>query len=182
MSRSTAKTRGAEPPATPADWTGRRLHFVGIGGCGMSGLAIAAQCRGATVSRSDQSDTSYLPRLRERGITVTIPHTRPWGSLRSQTLASAFGRALGLADAAIVLPHVGTVTEPFPGAATASLADTVRAAAPSSMVAAARDYHHGRDLVQPLLGPGTVCLVLGCGPVERFSPMLLRTGADDGQR
>lgn len=459
MSRGTAKARGAEPPATPADWTGRRLHFVGIGGCGMSGLAIAAQCRGATVSGSDQSDTSYLPRLRERGITVTIPHRRsavppgaelvysavvpkdnverlradalglrqrsrgdllaelvadrryigvagthgkttttamiahclraadpgvgylvggdllgtgrnadwgdenswlvvetdesdrsalflrpdigvltnvdhdhvktfptvgdvaaffqqflaqsgaglappgfaashppghvrehatgtvsigrsgcvfpwrgqrvrvpllgahnaanavaaletcvlagmapvtaaaalgtfagtrrrfqhvgrtpagadvyhdyahhptaiaatvtaarlldpaqvvavfePWGSLRSQTLASAFGRALGLADAAIVLPHVGTVTEPFPGAATASLADTVRAAAPSSMVAAARDYRHGRDLVQPLLGPGTVCLVLGCGPVERFSPMLLCTGADDGQR
>ena len=28
-------------------WTGRRLHFVGIGGAGMSGLAIVARALGA---------------------------------------------------------------------------------------------------------------------------------------
>jgi UDP-N-acetylmuramate--alanine ligase len=103
----------------------------------------------------------------------------PWGSLRSETLATEFGRSLGLADAAIVLPHVGTVTEVFPGAATAALADAVRAAAPGRVVATARDYADGRDLVGPLLGPGTVCLVLGCGPVERFSSLLLRADTTD---
>lgn len=97
----------------------------------------------------------------------------PWGSLRSRTLAAAFGNALGLADAAVVLPHVGTVTEAFAGETTMLLADAARAAAPTRIAVAASDYGAGRDLTEPLLGPGTVCLVLGCGPVERFSQLLI---------
>ena len=38
----------SEPP-----WSGRRLHFVGIGGAGMSGLAIVARALGAQVTGSD---------------------------------------------------------------------------------------------------------------------------------
>src|SRR4051794_18164430 len=35
-------------------WSGRRLHFVGIGGAGMSGLARVARILGASVTGSDR--------------------------------------------------------------------------------------------------------------------------------
>jgi UDP-N-acetylmuramate--alanine ligase len=53
-------------------WRQRRLHFVGIGGAGMSGVAIVAHGLGATVTGSDQVDTPYCARLREQGIEPTI--------------------------------------------------------------------------------------------------------------
>ncbi len=49
-------------------WHGRRLHFVGVGGAGMSGYARAAHALGATVSGSDRMATPYLERLREEGV------------------------------------------------------------------------------------------------------------------
>src|SRR3954469_13374669 len=36
-------------------WSGRRLHFVGIGGAGMSGLAVVAKALGASVTGSDRA-------------------------------------------------------------------------------------------------------------------------------
>jgi UDP-N-acetylmuramate--alanine ligase len=58
----------------PVDWSGRRLHFVGIGGAGMSGLALIAQALGASVTGSDRSESSYTARLREHGINPTLGH------------------------------------------------------------------------------------------------------------
>jgi UDP-N-acetylmuramate--alanine ligase len=49
-------------------WSGRRLHFVGVGGAGMSGYARAAYALGATVSGSDQNDSPYAERLRADGV------------------------------------------------------------------------------------------------------------------
>ena len=49
-------------------WHGRRLHFVGVGGAGMSGYARAAHALGATVSGSDRAGSQYLERLREEGV------------------------------------------------------------------------------------------------------------------
>src|SRR3954465_6012612 len=43
-----------------APWTGRRLHFVGMGGAGMSGLAVVARALGATVTGSDRAPSPYL--------------------------------------------------------------------------------------------------------------------------
>ena len=42
---------------TEGPWSGRRLHFVGIGGAGMSGLAIVARALGAQVTGSDRAPT-----------------------------------------------------------------------------------------------------------------------------
>jgi UDP-N-acetylmuramate--alanine ligase len=58
----------------PADWSARRLHFVGIGGAGMSGLAIVAKSLGARVTGSDRGESSYTERLREHGIEPVIGH------------------------------------------------------------------------------------------------------------
>jgi UDP-N-acetylmuramate--alanine ligase len=56
-------------------WSGRRLHFVGIGGAGMSGLALVAQELGAEVTGSDRSGgSSYAARLREAGIEPVVGH------------------------------------------------------------------------------------------------------------
>ena len=55
-------------------WTGRRLHFIAIGGAGMSGLALVAHALGAQVTGSDRSDSAYLEPLREEGIVPVIGH------------------------------------------------------------------------------------------------------------
>jgi len=53
-------------PARP--WRGRALHFVGVGGAGMSGYARAAHALGASVSGSDGTRTPYLERLEADGV------------------------------------------------------------------------------------------------------------------
>src|SRR4051795_10659730 len=55
-------------------FAGRRLHFVGIGGAGMSGLALVARALGAEVSGSDQADSPYCEPLRAAGIEPAIGH------------------------------------------------------------------------------------------------------------
>jgi UDP-N-acetylmuramate--alanine ligase len=49
-------------------WSDRRLHFVGVGGAGMSGYARAAHALGAQVSGSDGAEGPYLERLRADGV------------------------------------------------------------------------------------------------------------------
>jgi UDP-N-acetylmuramate--alanine ligase len=56
------------------DWAERRLHFIGIGGAGMSGLALVCAGLGAEVSGSDRSDSSYMERLRGAGLDPTVGH------------------------------------------------------------------------------------------------------------
>ena len=55
-------------------WSGRRLHFIGIGGAGMSGLALVCARLGAEVSGSDRADSSYMERLRAAGLEPAIGH------------------------------------------------------------------------------------------------------------
>ena len=50
------------------------VHFVGIGGIGMSGIAEVLQTLGYTVQGSDMSDSANVQRLRKKGITVNIGH------------------------------------------------------------------------------------------------------------
>src|SRR5215212_10511032 len=57
-----------------SDWAGRRLHFIGIGGAGMSGLALVARALGGEVTGSDRADSSYCERLRGVGVEPTIGH------------------------------------------------------------------------------------------------------------
>jgi UDP-N-acetylmuramate--alanine ligase len=56
------------------DWASRRLHFIGIGGAGMSGLALVCAELGARVSGSDRADSSYMERLRATGLDPVIGH------------------------------------------------------------------------------------------------------------
>jgi UDP-N-acetylmuramate--alanine ligase len=57
-------------------WQGRRLHFVGVGGAGMSAYARAAHALGAEVSGSDGADGAYLRALTADGVLqARIGHT-----------------------------------------------------------------------------------------------------------
>jgi UDP-N-acetylmuramate--alanine ligase len=50
------------------------IHFVGIGGIGMSGIAEILHHLGYTVQGSDAAENYNVKRLRERGINITIGH------------------------------------------------------------------------------------------------------------
>jgi UDP-N-acetylmuramate--alanine ligase len=56
------------------NWSSRRLHFIGIGGAGMSGLALVCHRLGAKVTGSDRSDSSYMQRLRAAGLDPVVGH------------------------------------------------------------------------------------------------------------
>ena len=58
----------------PTAFAGRRLHFIAIGGAGMSALALVAHALGAEVTGSDRSESSYLPKLRRAGIEPIVGH------------------------------------------------------------------------------------------------------------
>ena len=53
---------------------GRSLHFIGIGGAGMSGLALVADSLGAAVTGSDRAESPYWGLLRAAGIAPVLGH------------------------------------------------------------------------------------------------------------
>lgn len=57
-----------------AAWNDRTLHFIGIGGAGMSGLALVCHQLGAAVTGSDRADSSYMERLRRHGLEPATGH------------------------------------------------------------------------------------------------------------
>ncbi len=78
---SPAVTPGKAPARTPArslklpDFRGKRIDFLGIGGCGMCGLARMMRSRGAIVSGSDMTASGETDRLVAEGIDVRLEQT-----------------------------------------------------------------------------------------------------------
>jgi len=79
-----ASVTPVNPPAAIPDWIdtnsppdlrGRRVHFVGIGGCGMSGLARIARAKGARCTGSDMARTAVTDALVADGIDVALRQT-----------------------------------------------------------------------------------------------------------
>ena len=56
------------------DWADRELHFIAIGGAGMSGLALVCHRLGARVSGSDRADGPYMDHLRAAGLEPRLGH------------------------------------------------------------------------------------------------------------
>jgi len=52
-----------------------KIHFIGIGGIGISGLAQYMHYKGHTVSGSDIKDSLITKKLRKMGISVSVPHS-----------------------------------------------------------------------------------------------------------
>jgi UDP-N-acetylmuramate--alanine ligase len=53
-------------------WAGRRLHFVGVAGAGMSAYARAAHALGAAVSGSDRADSVFAAALATDGVLEAV--------------------------------------------------------------------------------------------------------------
>src|SRR3954452_5095605 len=51
------------------------IHFIGIGGIGMSGIAEVLHNLGYTVQGSDAADSANVKRLRDKGISVAVGHS-----------------------------------------------------------------------------------------------------------
>ncbi|MDB5532083.1 MAG: murC, partial [Hyphomicrobiales bacterium] len=51
------------------------IHFIGIGGIGMSGIAEVLLNQGYAVQGSDASENANVQRLRERGAKIFIGHS-----------------------------------------------------------------------------------------------------------
>ena len=52
------------------------IHFVGIGGIGMSGLALVMHSLGFKIQGSDISDNKYLNNLKKRKVTIFFKHKK----------------------------------------------------------------------------------------------------------
>jgi UDP-N-acetylmuramate--alanine ligase len=69
------------------------IHFVGIGGIGMSGIAEVLANLGHRVQGSDAADSANVQRLRARGIPVTVGHDAAnLGNAQVVVVSSAIGR------------------------------------------------------------------------------------------
>src|SRR6266511_5108383 len=66
-------TRREETMKLPSDIG--PIHFVGIGGIGMSGIAEVLINLGYTVQGSDASDSANVKRLRDKGAKISIGHS-----------------------------------------------------------------------------------------------------------
>ena len=73
-----------------SDLDGKRVHFIGLGGAGMSGIARIMLARGVWISGSDAKDSSVLAGLRTLGAEVFIGHqTSNLGSADVLVVSSA---------------------------------------------------------------------------------------------
>jgi len=52
-----------------------KIHFIGIGGIGLSGIARLLKSYGHEISGSDIAETTLTKKLESEGIKVTIPHS-----------------------------------------------------------------------------------------------------------
>ena len=90
-----------------ASWSGRKLHFIAIGGAGMSGLALVAHRLGASVTGSDRSESGYVERLRAAGLQPAMdttlrsfrPTQRWWSRPRSPRTILSFNARVSATSA-----------------------------------------------------------------------------------
>jgi UDP-N-acetylmuramate--alanine ligase len=159
----------AEP--VPAARLGR-VHFAGIGGAGMSGIARIMLARGIGVSGSDARDSALLGELRELGASVYLGHA-----------AGNLGH-LGPGDTLVVSSAIRPDNAELAEAARRGLRIVHRAAALASVMVGRRVIAvagtHGKTTTTSMLT--TVLRECGADPGYVIGGILTETGlgAEDG--
>ena len=159
----------AEP--VPAARLGR-VHFAGIGGAGMSGIARIMLARGIGVSGSDARDSALLGELRELGASVHVGHA-----------AGNLGH-LGPGDTLVVSSAIRPDNPELAEAARRGMRVVHRAAALASVMAGRRVIAvagtHGKTTTTSMLT--TVLRECGADPGYVIGGILTETGlgAEDG--
>jgi UDP-N-acetylmuramate--alanine ligase len=152
----------------PLDELGR-VHFVGIGGAGMSGIARIMLARGTTVSGSDSAASAALDEL---------------GALGARVQAGHAAGQLGDADTLVVSSAIRDSNPELAEARRRGLRILHRAAALASLMAGRRvtavTGTHGKTTTTSMIA--TVLLETGAGPAYAIGGMLAATGtgAADG--
>jgi UDP-N-acetylmuramate--alanine ligase len=163
-----APETGAPVPAAQLG----RVHFAGIGGAGMSGIARIMLARGISVSGSDAKDSALLGELRALGAGVHIGHAA--GNLGS----------LGPGDTLVVSTAIRPDNPELAEATRRGLRILHRAAALASVMAGRRVIAvagtHGKTTTTSMLT--TVLRECGADPGYVIGGILTETGlgAEDG--
>ena len=146
-----------------------RVHFVGIGGAGMSGIARIMLARGTVVSGSDSAASPALDELAALGAQVSAGH--------------AAGQ-VGEADTLVVSSAIRDTNPELAEARRRGLRVLHRAAALASLMAGRRvtavTGTHGKTTTTSMIA--TVLLETGAGPAYAIGGVLAATGtgAADG--
>src|SRR5580692_10843987 len=149
-----------------------RVHFAGIGGAGMSGIARIMLARGIGVSGSDARDSALLGELRELGASVHVGHA-----------AGHLGR-LGPGDTLVVSSAIRADNPELAEATRRGMRVVHRAAALASVMAGRRVIAvagtHGKTTTTSMLT--TVLRDCGADPGYVIGGVLRETGlgAEDG--
>jgi UDP-N-acetylmuramate--alanine ligase len=153
--------------ALPADRLGR-VHFVGIGGAGLSAIARIMLARGVVVSGSDGVDSPTLDSLRALGARVHVGHA---------------AEQLGDADTLVVSTAVREDNPEYTAAVARGLRVLPRSSALASVMAGRRVVAvagtHGKTTTTALL---TVALeAAGADPTYAIGADLAATGSNAGE-
>jgi UDP-N-acetylmuramate--alanine ligase len=151
----------------PADRLGR-VHFVGIGGAGLSAIARIMLARGIEVSGSDSADSPTLDALRELGARVHVGHAAD---------------QLGDADTVVVSTAVREDNPEYTAALARGLRVLPRSAALAAVMAGRRVLAvagtHGKTTTTALL---TAALeAAGADPTYAIGADLSATGSNAGE-
>ena len=160
-------------PAEPVPAAGLgRVHFVGIGGAGMSGIARIMLARGISVSGSDSASSALLDELRAQGARVHVGH------------AVANLGDLGAGDTLVVSSAIRADNPELTEASRRGMRVLHRAAALASIMAGRRVIAvagtHGKTTTTSMLT--TVLRECGAEPGYVIGGVLNETGlgAEDG--
>ncbi len=143
-----------------------RVHFVGVGGIGMSGLARILRAWGYEISGSDGADSPLLRELESEGVRVAVGHTM---------LAEAASADL------VVMTAAASEENPEVAAARAAGVPVMKRAALLGALANARDGiavagSHGKSTTSGMLA--TALIRLGADPSYAVGAVLSATGAN----
>jgi UDP-N-acetylmuramate--alanine ligase len=151
----------------PAERLGH-VHFVGIGGAGLSGIARIMLARGIAVSGSDGTDSPTLDALRELGATVHVGHAPD---------------QVGDADTLVVSTAVREDNPEYAEGVRRGLRVLPRSAALAAVMAGRRVVAvagtHGKTTTTSLLT--TALQAAGADPTYAIGGDLAATGANAGE-
>lgn len=124
------------------------LHIIGIGGAGMSGIALLLHERGCVVTGSDLKVSSYVRKLEDAGIEVHVGHEaatidaiRPDVVVISSAIPETNPEVIRARELGIpVWPRAKMLTVLSAGATTVAVAGTHGKTTTSSMVATMLDH------------------------------------------
>jgi UDP-N-acetylmuramate--alanine ligase len=140
-----------------------RVHFVGIGGAGMSGIARIMLARGVPVSGSDSAPSALLDELAALGARVTVGHA---------------AQSLGDADTVVVSSAIRPDNPELVAAGQRGLRVLHRAAALASLMLGRQGIAvagtHGKTTTTSMIT--TVLLDCGAEPSYVIGGILARTG------